>query len=44
MELSEHMVDFMKRSTIKSRVLVDFIANLTEPTSYKEGLVTDTTW
>jgi hypothetical protein len=27
MELSEHVVDFEKRSAIKSQVLVDFIAN-----------------
>jgi hypothetical protein len=28
MELSEHIVDFEKRSVIKSQVLTDFIANL----------------
>jgi hypothetical protein len=41
MELSEHVIDFEKRSTIKSQVLSDFIADWTEPSSYSEGLVTD---
>jgi hypothetical protein len=31
MELSEHVVDFEKRSTIKSQVLLDFITDWTGP-------------
>jgi hypothetical protein len=44
MELSEHVIDFEKRSAIKSQVLVDFIADWTEPSSYTEGTVVDTPW
>jgi hypothetical protein len=44
MELSEHLVDFKKRSVIKSQVLLDFIIDWTEPSSYVEGPVTDTPW
>jgi ribonuclease HI len=44
MELSEHVVDFDKRSAIKSQVLANFITYLTEPSSYTEGIVIDTLW
>jgi hypothetical protein len=44
MELSEHIVDFEKRSAIKSQVLVDFIADWMEPSSYTEGPVIETPW
>jgi hypothetical protein len=44
MELSEHIVDFEKRSTIKSQVLADFVTDWTEPSSYTEGIVVDTPW
>jgi hypothetical protein len=44
MELSEHVIDFEKRSAIKSQVLVDFIADWTKPSSYTEGTVIDTPW
>jgi ribonuclease HI len=44
MELSEHVIDFEKRSAIKSHVLADFIVYLIEPSSYTEGLVIDTPW
>jgi hypothetical protein len=44
MELSEHIIDSEKRSVIKSQVLVDFIADWTEPSSYTEGTVIDTPW
>jgi hypothetical protein len=44
MELSEHIVDFEKRSTIKSQVLVDFITDWTKPSSYTKGTVMDTPW
>jgi hypothetical protein len=42
MELSEHLVDFEKRSAIKSQVLADFIADWTEPSSYTEGTMIET--
>jgi hypothetical protein len=44
MELSEHVIDFEKRNSIKSQVLVDFIADWTEPSSYTEGTVINTPW
>jgi ribonuclease HI len=44
MELSEHVIDFEKRSAIKSQVLAYFIADWTEPSCYNEGLVNDTSW
>jgi hypothetical protein len=44
MELFEHVIDFEKRSAIKSGILTDFIADWTEPSSYTEGSVTDTSW
>jgi hypothetical protein len=39
MELSEHIVDFEKRSAIKSQILADFMAEWTEPDSEVEGAV-----
>jgi hypothetical protein len=44
MELSEHFVDFEKRSSIKSQVIADFIAEWTEPSSYTEGPVPESSW
>jgi hypothetical protein len=44
MELSEHVIDFEKRSVIKSQVLVDFVMNWIEPSSYTEDAVVDTPW
>jgi hypothetical protein len=44
MELSEHVIDFEKRSAIKSQVLADFIADWMEPVSYTEGPVTESLW
>jgi hypothetical protein len=44
MKLSEHVIDFEKRSTIKSQVLADFIAHWMKPSSYTEGEVVDTPW
>jgi hypothetical protein len=44
MKLSEHVVDFEKRSAIKSQVLADFIIDWTEPSTYTEGIVIDTPW
>jgi ribonuclease HI len=44
MELSEHVIDFEKRSAIKSQVMADFIADWTEPLSYIKGTIVDTSW
>jgi hypothetical protein len=44
MDLSEHVVDFEKRSAIKSQVLADFIADWTEPSCYTAGTVIDIPW
>jgi hypothetical protein len=44
MELSEHVIDFEWRNVIKSQVLVNFLTDWTEPSSYTEGPVTDTPW
>jgi hypothetical protein len=44
MELSEHVVDFEKRSAIKSQVLANFIADWMETSSYTEGTVIETPW
>jgi hypothetical protein len=38
------VVDFEKRSAIKSQVLADFIADWMEPSSYTEGPVTNMPW
>jgi hypothetical protein len=39
MEPSKYVVDFEKRSTIKSKILADFIAEWMEPRSLTEGIV-----
>jgi hypothetical protein len=44
MELSEHVVDFEKRSDIKSQVLADFIMDWTEPSSYTKGTMIYIPW
>ena len=36
-ELSEHVVDFERRTTVKSQVLADFIADWTSPTFEEEA-------
>jgi ribonuclease HI len=43
-ELSEHVVDFEKRSAKKSQILADFMAEWTEPGSAIEGAVPELTW
>jgi hypothetical protein len=43
-ELSKHVINFKKRSAIKSQVLADFIADWMELTSYAEGLVIELLW
>jgi ribonuclease HI len=44
MELSEHVVDFDKRSAIKSQILADFMTEWTEPSSRIEGAVPESPW
>jgi hypothetical protein len=43
-ELSEHVVDFQKRSATKSQVLVDLVVDWTELSSYTNSIVIDTPW
>jgi hypothetical protein len=44
MELSEHVVDFKKRSAIKSQAIANFIVEWIEPSSYTEGPVSKSSW
>jgi hypothetical protein len=44
MELSEHVVNFKKRSIIKSQVLADFMEEWTESGSTTEGEVPKSPW
>jgi ribonuclease HI len=44
MELSEHVIDFEKRSAIKSQMLADFITDWTKHSSYIKGTVVDMPW
>jgi DNA modification methylase len=44
MELSEYVVDFEKRSAIKSQILVDFVTEWTEPNSRSESFVPELPW
>jgi ribonuclease HI len=44
LELSEHVVDFEKRSAIKSQVLADFVSDWTEPNSFADGPIPDAIW
>jgi hypothetical protein len=44
MELSEYIVNFEKRSMMKSQVLVDFVAEWMELSSAAEGEVPETPW
>jgi hypothetical protein len=43
-ELSEHVVDFEKRSSKKSHILADFVAEWTEPGFEVEGQVPKSAW
>jgi hypothetical protein len=43
-ELSEYVVDFEKRSAIKSQILADFVAEWTEPDSSAKGVVPKASW
>jgi hypothetical protein len=44
MELSEHLVDFEKRSAIKSQILVDFMAEWTETAFTTKGAIPESPW
>jgi ribonuclease HI len=44
MELSEYVVDFEKRSAIKSQILADFVVEWTEPGSLTKGVVPKASW
>jgi hypothetical protein len=44
MELSEQVVDFEKRSTIKSQIIANIVEEWTEPDSHIEGLVPKSPW
>jgi hypothetical protein len=44
MELSERVVDFEKRSAIKSQILADFMAEWTEPSSETEEAMAESPW
>jgi hypothetical protein len=44
MELSKYIVDFEKRSMIKSQVLAIFIADGMEPGLPTDGIIPDTPW
>jgi hypothetical protein len=43
-ELSEYIIDFEKRSVIKSQILVNFIAEWMVPDSLIEGVVPELPW
>jgi hypothetical protein len=43
-ELLEYVMDFKKRSTIKSQILADFIIEWTEPRSQIDGVVHESPW
>jgi ribonuclease HI len=43
-ELSEHVVDFEKRSAIKSQILADFVTEWTEPSFKVERQVPESAW
>jgi hypothetical protein len=44
MELSEHVVDFEKRSAIKSQIVANFVSEWIEPGSATEGVVPESPW
>jgi hypothetical protein len=44
MELLEYIVDFEKRSAIKSHIVANFVAEWTEPGSLTEGIVPESLW
>jgi hypothetical protein len=44
MELSKNVIDFEKRSAIKSQVLADFIAGWTESANYTKCPIPESPW
>jgi hypothetical protein len=44
MELSEHVVDFEKRSAIKSHIMADIVAEWMEPGSDNKGTIPESLW
>jgi hypothetical protein len=44
MELSEHVVDFEKCSTIKSQILADFVVEWMKPGSTVKGAIPESPW
>jgi hypothetical protein len=44
MELSEYVVDFEKRSAVKSQIMADFVAEWMEPNSRNEGIIPESPW
>jgi hypothetical protein len=44
MELLEHVIDFEKRSAIKSQILADFVVEWTELGSATEGVGPESPW
>jgi hypothetical protein len=44
MELLECVIDFKKRSAIKSQILADFLAEWMEPSSPAEGIIPESPW
>jgi hypothetical protein len=44
MELSEYVVDFEKRSAIKSQILADFVEEWTESSLLTEGVIPEASW
>jgi hypothetical protein len=44
MELLEHVINFEKRSAIKLKVLLDFVADWMKPSSCTKDPVIDTPW
>jgi hypothetical protein len=44
MELPEHVVDFEKRSAIKSQILADFVVEWMKLSSETEGAMPESPW
>jgi hypothetical protein len=44
MELSEHVVDFEKRTAIISHIMANFVAEWTEPGSHNVGIILESLW
>jgi hypothetical protein len=44
MELSEHLVNFEKRSAIKSQIMADFVTEWAELDSCNQGFIPELIW